>query len=121
VGLSWRHYQNAKALLQDWANANGLRILHAKSNTLWLPVPMSMWLTTSKYQMIFRISAYDESSHRIRTGPVRLGTPIWGIMNRDAVDVFWDNESGGASVGGGRQLTLHKVRLGWKRTLLIGC
>ncbi|WP_232823565.1 hypothetical protein [Dyella sp. C9] len=91
IGLSWRHYQNARALLNDWADANGLRILHAKSNTFWLSVPLSMWLTTSKYQMIFRISVYDESIHRIRTGLVRLGTPIWGIMNRDAVDVFWDN------------------------------
>jgi len=90
---SWRHYQNARTLLRDWADANGLRILHAKSNTFWLSVPLSMWLTTSKYQMIFRISAYDESIHRIRTGLVRLGTPIWGIMNRDAVDVFWDNEN----------------------------
>jgi hypothetical protein len=79
--------------MREWADANGLRILHAKSNTFWLSIPLSMWLTTSKYQMIFRICVYDESIHRIRTGLVRLGTPIWGIMNRDAVDVFWDNES----------------------------
>jgi len=53
IGLSWRHYQNARALLSDWADSNGLRILHAKSNTFWLSVLRSMWLTTSKYQMIF--------------------------------------------------------------------
>jgi hypothetical protein len=39
VRLSWRHYRNAKALLQDWANANGLRILHAKQS--WSAMPPS--------------------------------------------------------------------------------
>src|SRR6185437_10534303 len=43
IWLSWRHWQNAKALLQDWAAANGLRILHAKSNAFWLAMPLSMW------------------------------------------------------------------------------
>ncbi|HKR77007.1 MAG TPA: hypothetical protein VJR95_10090 [Rhodanobacter sp.] len=89
--LTWRHYQNAKALLQDWANSNKLRILHAKSSAVWLSVPLSMWFTTSRYQLIYRISAYDEITHRIRTGLVRLGTPTWGFMNRDAVEVFWDD------------------------------
>ncbi|OOG38462.1 hypothetical protein B0E52_14045 [Rhodanobacter sp. C06] len=92
IWLSWRHYANAKALLQDWAAANGLRILHAKSNALWLAMPLSMWFTTSKYQMVYRISAYDETTHRIRNGLVRLGTPIWGLMNPDAVEVFWDGD-----------------------------
>jgi hypothetical protein len=32
--LTWRHYANAKALLQDWANANKLRVLQAKSNAV---------------------------------------------------------------------------------------
>ncbi|GAB3780420.1 hypothetical protein [Dyella agri] len=91
IWLSWRHYQNAKALLQDWAGANKLRILQAKSNAVWLSVPLSMWFTTSRYQLIYRISAYDETTHRIRTGLVRLGTPVWGFMNRDAVEVFWDD------------------------------
>ena len=92
IWLGWRHWQNAKALLQDWAAANGLRILHAKSNAFWLAMPLSMWFTTSKYQMVYRISAYDEVTHRIREGLVRLGTPIWGFMNRDAVEVFWDDQ-----------------------------
>ncbi|MEW9622634.1 hypothetical protein [Rhodanobacter geophilus] len=91
IWLGWRHGRNARTLLQDWADANGLRILHAKSNAFWLSIPLSMWFTTSKYQMIYRISAYDEATHRIRTGLVRLGTPIWGFMNRDAVEVFWDD------------------------------
>ena len=89
IWLSWRHYRNARALLQDWAQANGLRILHARQN--WGLMPLSMWFTTSKYQMVYRISAYDESVHRIRNGLVRLGTPIWGFMDPDAVEVFWDD------------------------------
>ena len=89
--LSWRHWRNAKALLQGWADANKLRILHAKSNAFWLSMPLSMWFTTSKYPIVYRISAYDEITHRIRTGLVRLGTPAWGFMNRDAVEVSWDD------------------------------
>jgi hypothetical protein len=91
IWLSWRHYRNASALLHEWAAANRLRILHATSNAFWQSVPLSMWFTTSKYQVVYRISAYDESTHRIRTGLVRLGTPIWGFMNPDAVEVFWDD------------------------------
>ena len=91
IWLSWRHYRNARALLQEWAQANGLRILHARQN--WGFLPLSMWSTTSKYQLVYRISAYDESTHRIRNGLVRLGTPIWGFMNPDAVEVFWDDAS----------------------------
>jgi len=89
--LTWRHYANAKALLQDWASTNKLRILHAKSNAVWLSLPLSMWFTTSRYQLVYRISAYEECARRIRTGLVRLGTPIWGFMNPDAVEVFWDD------------------------------
>lgn len=91
IWLSWRHWQNAKTVLQDWADTNKLRILHAKSNAFWLSMPLSMWFTTSKNQMVYRISAYDEVTHRIRTGLVRLGTPVWGFMNPDAVEVFWDD------------------------------
>lgn len=89
IWLSWRHYRNAKTLLQAWAQANGLRILHAKQS--WGAMPLSMWFTTSRYQMVYRISAYDETTHRIHNGLVRLGTPIWGLMNPDAVEVFWDD------------------------------
>jgi len=91
IWLSWRHWQNAKALLQDWADANGLRILHAKSNAFWLSMPLSMWFTTSKYQVVYHVSVYDEASHRIRSAWVRLGTRWWGVMEGDAVEVSWED------------------------------
>mgnify|MGYP001038197473 CR=1 FL=1 len=91
IWLSWRHYANARALLQNWAEASGLRILHAKSSAFWLSLPLSMWFTTSRYQVVYHVSVYDEASHRIRSGWVRLGTRWWGVMESDAVDVKWDD------------------------------
>lgn len=91
IYLTWRHYANARALLQDWADANRLRILHAKSNAGWLPMPLSLWFTTSKYQVVYRVSVYDEATHRIRAAWVRLGTRWWGVMDGDAVEVRWED------------------------------
>lgn len=89
IWLSWRHYRNAKALLQDWADANGLRILHARQS--WGAMPLSMWFTTSKYQVVYHVSVYDEASHRMRSAWVRLGTRWWGVMEGDAVEVRWED------------------------------
>jgi hypothetical protein len=86
--LGWRHYANARALLQDWARANRFRILHARRGLL---MPPSMLFTTSKYQVVYHVSLYDESSHRIRSAWVRLGTRRWGVMEGDAVEVRWED------------------------------
>lgn len=89
VYFSWRHYANARALLQSWADANGLRILHARQS--WGFMPLSMWFTTSKYQVVYHVSVYDEASRRIRSAWVRLGTRWWGVMEGDAVEVKWED------------------------------
>ncbi|MGH8144954.1 MAG: hypothetical protein ACREPY_01355 [Rhodanobacteraceae bacterium] len=87
--LIWRHYVNAKALLQDWATASHFKILKASRN---LVPPLSWLFTTSKYQVVYRVSIYDESSHRIREAWVRLGRGMWGVMDGDAIDVKWKDE-----------------------------
>jgi hypothetical protein len=87
-GLGYRHYAKARALLQDWARANRFRILHARRG---LFMPLSMLFTTSKYQVVYHVSLYDESSHRIRSAWVRLGTRWWGVMEGDAVEVRWED------------------------------
>ncbi|EIM02106.1 MULTISPECIES: hypothetical protein [Rhodanobacter] len=86
--LSYRHYVNAKALLYDWAQANRFRILHARRGMF---LPLSMMFTTSRYQVVYHVSLYDESTHRIRTAWVRLGTRYWGVMDGDAIDVKWED------------------------------
>jgi hypothetical protein len=56
-------------------------------------VPLSMLFTTSRYQIVYHVSVYDESSHRIRAAWVRLGTRYWGVMNGDAIEVKWEDET----------------------------
>lgn len=85
--LTYRHYVNARALLQDWAQANRFRILHARRG-----MPLSMLFSTSRYQVVYHVSLYDESTHRIRAAWVRLGTRWWGVMDGDAIDVTWEDQ-----------------------------
>ncbi|HEV7123692.1 MAG TPA: hypothetical protein VGN24_09790 [Rhodanobacter sp.] len=86
--FSYRHISNAKALLQDWAQANQLRILHAR---LRMFMPWRMYFTTSRYQIVYQVSVYDETTHRVRAAWVRLGMRFWGVMEGDAVDVQWEH------------------------------
>src|SRR6185312_14812671 len=78
----------AKAMVQDWAQANHFRILHAR---LCLFPPRRIYWTTSEYRIVYQVSVYDVSSHNIRSGWVRLGTIVWGFMKPGAVDVIWDD------------------------------
>lgn len=94
VFLGWRHLTNAKALLQEWAQANHFRILHSRRCIF---MPWRLYFTTTRYQIVYQVSLYDESSHRVRAAWVRLGTRVWGVMEGDAVDVTWDDADGAAS------------------------
>lgn len=93
--LSYRHVRNARALLQEWAQAEGFRILHARLRFL---MPWRLYFTTTRYQVVYQVSLYDPSSHRVRAAWVRLGTRVWGVMDGDAVEVQWDD---GASLRSG--------------------
>lgn len=94
IYLSYRHVMNAKALLQDWAQTNHFRIVHAR---LCMFTPWRIYFTTTKYQVVYKVSLYDESTHRIRAAWVRLGTRVWGVMVGDAVDVEWEHPDEAAS------------------------
>jgi hypothetical protein len=91
VFLSYRHITNAKALLQEWAQANQFRILHSR---LCIFMPWRLYFTTTRYQIVYQVSVYDESTHRVRAAWVRLGTRVWGVMEGDAVDVRWADADG---------------------------
>jgi len=88
VFLGYRHLANAKALLRDWAQANQFRILHSR---LCIFMPWRLYFTTTRYQIVYQVSLYDESTHRVRAAWVRLGTRVWGVMEGDAVDVKWED------------------------------
>ena len=89
LALGMRAWRAARTLLQVWANANALTILQARR--AWLP-PLSMLFTTSRFQVVYHVSVYDEQTRRIRSAWVRLGTWWLGLMNPDAIDVRWENE-----------------------------
>lgn len=59
---SWRQYQGAQSLLEDWARANHLIVLAKKRGT----PPLSLWFGTSKYQHLYHVEVLDEATHRIR-------------------------------------------------------
>ena len=85
--LYW-YYARTKAMIHDWAAANQVRLL--ESRRLWFP-PLGMFLTTSKSQSIVRIRVYDETTHRIRSGWLRLGSYWWGVLDADAIEVRWED------------------------------
>jgi len=92
AGLCHLHYVKARSLLQAWANANGYKILHARRSSLLMP--LGMYFSTSKYQVIYHVAVYDEAIKRIRSAWVRLGTYWTGSMDGDAIEVKWEHEDG---------------------------
>lgn len=78
-----------KSMLTAWAASCGFTILEAKRN--YIP-PWRMWLTTSKSQVVMHVKVYDDATHRIRSGWLRLGSYWWGVFDADAVEVQWDDE-----------------------------
>lgn len=54
-------------------------------------MPWRLYFTTTRYQIVYQVSLYDESTQRVRAARVRLGTRVWGVMEGDAVDVEWED------------------------------
>ena len=87
--LGYRHIANARALLQEWADANDYKLLHASRAFV---MPWGMWFSTSMYQVVYHVAVYDRSVKRIRSAWLRLGTYWTGSMNGDAIEVKWEHE-----------------------------
>ncbi|WP_426690280.1 hypothetical protein [Rhodanobacter ginsengiterrae] len=87
--LGYRHYVGSRELLKAWARANGYTILHARRS---LFMPLGMYFTTSRSQVVFHVAVYDTSRKRNRSAWVRLGTYWVGSLDGDAIDVRWENE-----------------------------
>jgi len=85
------YYSRSRSLLQDWLDANGLKLLHVKRGS---PImPLAMIFTTSRNQVVFHVTVYDTSMHRIRSAWLRFGSFWWGLLDADAVDVTWEHEA----------------------------
>lgn len=89
--LGYRHHVKARSLLQAWADANGYQILHARRSNLLMP--LGMYFSTSKHQVVYHVAVFDASIKRIRSAWVRLGTYWTGSMDGDAVEVRWEHEN----------------------------
>jgi hypothetical protein len=55
-------------------------------------MPLGMFFTTSRSQVVYHVAVYDGSLKRIRSGWVRLGTYWTGAMDGDAIEVRWEHE-----------------------------
>jgi hypothetical protein len=85
--ICW-YYARLKTMLATWAAANQYKILETRRG--FFP-PLRMLLTTSKEQTLMHVKVYDESTHRIRNGWLRLGSYWWGLLDADAIEVNWDD------------------------------
>lgn len=86
------HVRRVKQVLANWAALHHLKVLDY--SRLFLPPwpPAVVLVSTSKSQVLLRVRVYDERSHRIRHGWVRLGSWWWGLLDADAVEAFWAGE-----------------------------
>jgi hypothetical protein len=82
--LFWRS-NRSKTLLDQWAQANGYKLLSAQSRHLSRG---PFFFTTSKGQTVYRIRVEDTEGN-IREGYARCGSWIGGLLS-DKVDVRWD-------------------------------
>lgn len=89
----WWFYRT-RTMVNRWAEHNRLKMLDYSVLPFPPYPPIMVALTTSRNQLIVRMRVYDDSIHRIRTGWLRLGTFWWGLLNVDAVEVFWSDHDG---------------------------
>jgi hypothetical protein len=90
--FGYRRLQRINALVEQWATLNRYTLL--RYGVPWLPPwpPLSLLFGTTRSQSLRRIRIYDETAHHIRNGWLRLGTRWWGLLDLDAVEVFWADD-----------------------------
>jgi hypothetical protein len=88
----WFH--RARTMVKRWAELNGFKLLDYRIMPFPPYPPFMVTLTTSRNQLIVRMRVYDDGIHRIRQGWLRLGSFWWGLLNSDAVEVFWAEHQG---------------------------
>jgi hypothetical protein len=80
------HFGRSDALLQQWAQRNGYRLLDHRY--CWVFKGPFFW-TTSKGQTVYRVTVEDEQGRR-RSGWVRCGGWFMGLIS-DKVEARWDD------------------------------
>lgn len=100
IGLSYALsvYVYARSLVRDWASANGFQVVKWGSQALPsvgerpdVAKQMEMFALNSKNQILLRAAFYDVANHITRTAWVRIGSFWFGLLDKDAIDVMWDD------------------------------
>jgi len=79
-----------RATLRAWANEGGLQIVGFKKKNLTNRGPFR-WATNSPNQSIFHVRVRDREG-RERTGWIRCGSYLGGMLFSKKVEVKWDAE-----------------------------
>lgn len=88
LGIYWQT-RRVRTMLHAWADASGLKLLEYRRSWSLFP-PIGMLFTASRAQALMHVKVYDLSTHRIRSGWVKLGSYWFGLWDADAVEVQWD-------------------------------
>ena len=85
-------YWRIRSMVKRWAAHHEVQLLDF--SILFLPSRRAAWviLGSSRNQVVVQVRVYDDKVHRIRNGVLRLGSFWWGLMNADAVEVFWADQ-----------------------------
>jgi hypothetical protein len=78
-------FSRSRSVLDEWARANGFRILSSKFR--WVRKGPFFW-TSSKGQMVYYVTVMNSDGTR-RSGYVRCGGFFLGLLT-DKVEVRWD-------------------------------
>lgn len=89
--LYW-HVTQVRESVTAWATRHRYKLLDYRRVFLPPWPPAAVVLGTRKSQVLVSVRIYDETTHRIRHGWLRLGSPWWGLLNTDAVDAYWADE-----------------------------
>jgi hypothetical protein len=90
-------YLRIRSMVKRWAAHHEVQLLDF--SILFLPSRRAAWviLGSSRNQVVVQMRVYDDKVHRIRNGLLRLGSFWWGLMNVDAVEVFWADQEESSS------------------------
>jgi hypothetical protein len=90
VGFWWFYIVRLKAVLRAWQAEGGFQIVSFKKRNLTLRGPFR-WGTVSRNQVVYHVRVRYRDG-RERTGWVRLGSFLGGVLLSTKADAIWEDE-----------------------------
>jgi hypothetical protein len=88
IGLLALYVWRAQAVLRAWAAEGGFRIIRFQKTNITGRGPFNWW-TNGRHQIIYHIRVRD-SEGRERSGWVRCGSYLGGILFSNKAEVKWE-------------------------------